>query len=163
MPRRDDLSSILILGSGPIVIGQAAEFDYAGTQACRALMASVEGERVDAASGGVWYRPMVARPTDEEHRSATVLELFFDLCFVVAVAQAASALHHEVAEDHVGDGVVGYAMVFFAIWWAWMNFTWFASAYDTDDIPYRLTTLVQIAGALILAAGVPEAMASSTW
>ena len=40
-----------------------------------------------------------------------------------------------------------------------MNFTWFASAYDTDDVAYRLTTLVQIAGALILAAGVPEAMA----
>ena len=108
---------------------------------------------------GAWYRPMVARATDEEHRSATVLELFFDLCFVVAVASAASALHHEVAADHVGDGVVGYATVFFAIWWAWMNFTWFASAYDTDDVAYRLTTLVQIAGALILAAGVPEAMA----
>jgi low temperature requirement protein LtrA len=104
---------------------------------------------------------MVARPVDEEHRSATVLELFFDLCFVVAVAQAASALHHEVAADHVGDGVVGYAMVFFAIWWAWMNFTWFASAYDTDDVAYRLTTLVQIAGALILAAGVPDAMDGS--
>jgi low temperature requirement protein LtrA len=101
---------------------------------------------------------MVARSTDEEHRSATVLELFFDLCFVVAVAQAASALHHEVAADHVGEGVVGYASLFFAIWWAWMNFTWFASAYDTDDVPYRLTTLVQIAGALILAAGVPAAM-----
>ncbi|HEX8693839.1 MAG TPA: hypothetical protein VF746_15565 [Longimicrobium sp.] len=34
MPRRDDLQSILILGSGPIVIGQAAGFDYSGTQAC---------------------------------------------------------------------------------------------------------------------------------
>jgi len=118
-----------------------------------------DGAGPKATSGGAWYRPMVARPTDEEHRSATVLELFFDLCFVVAVAQAASALHHLIAEDHVGDGVVGYATVFFAIWWAWMNFTWFASAYDTDDVPYRLTTLVQIAGALILAAGVPEAMA----
>jgi low temperature requirement protein LtrA len=101
---------------------------------------------------------MVARVTEEEHRSATVLELFFDLCFVVAVASAASALHHQVAEDHAGDGVAGYATVFFAIWWAWMNFTWFASAYDTDDVAYRLTTLVQIAGALILAAGVPDAM-----
>ena len=111
-----------------------------------------------AGTAGAWYRPMVARPTDEEHRSATVLELFFDLCFVVAVAQAASGLHHQVASGHVGDGVVGYASVFFAIWWAWMNFTWFASAYDTDDVPYRLTTLVQIAGALILAAGVPDAM-----
>ena len=38
-----------------------------------------------------------------------------------------------------------------------MNFTWLGSAYDTDDVPYRLTTLVQIVGALILAAGVPEA------
>jgi low temperature requirement protein LtrA len=104
---------------------------------------------------------MVARLPDEEHRTATVLELFFDLCFVVAVAQAASALHHQVADGHVGHGVVGYATVFFAIWWAWMNFTWFASAYDTDDVAYRVTTLVQISGALILAAGVPDAMAGS--
>src|SRR5690606_24307257 len=44
MPRRDDLESILILGSGPIVIGQACEFDYSGTQACKALRE--EGYRV---------------------------------------------------------------------------------------------------------------------
>src|SRR5512146_248083 len=44
MPRRDDLESILIIGSGPIVIGQACEFDYSGTQACRVLRA--EGYRV---------------------------------------------------------------------------------------------------------------------
>ena len=125
------------------------------------MRADQEDQARDGASGGVWYRPMVARPTDEDHRGATVLELFFDLCFVVAVAQAASALHHQIAEDHAGDGVVGYAMVFFAIWWAWMNFTWFASAYDTDDVAYRLTTLVQISGALILAAGVPDAMDGS--
>ena len=37
MPKRTDISKILILGSGPIVIGQSAEFDYSGTQACRAL------------------------------------------------------------------------------------------------------------------------------
>jgi len=37
MPRRDDLQKILILGAGPIVIGQACEFDYSGTQACKAL------------------------------------------------------------------------------------------------------------------------------
>ena len=44
MPRRDDLSSILVLGSGPIVIGQACEFDYSGTQACKVLRE--EGLRV---------------------------------------------------------------------------------------------------------------------
>ncbi|MGL6136316.1 MAG: hypothetical protein ACRC2M_03420, partial [Planktothrix sp.] len=37
MPRRQDINKILILGSGPIVIGQACEFDYSGTQACKAL------------------------------------------------------------------------------------------------------------------------------
>ncbi|MCA8938361.1 MAG: carbamoyl phosphate synthase large subunit, partial [Planctomycetes bacterium] len=44
MPRRDDIKTILVIGSGPIVIGQACEFDYSGTQACRALKA--EGYRV---------------------------------------------------------------------------------------------------------------------
>src|ERR1700761_7062704 len=44
MPRRDDIHSILVIGSGPIVIGQACEFDYSGTQACRVLGA--EGYRV---------------------------------------------------------------------------------------------------------------------
>ena len=44
MPRRDDIKSILIIGSGPIVIGQACEFDYSGTQACRVLRD--EGYRV---------------------------------------------------------------------------------------------------------------------
>ena len=37
MPKRSDIKKVLVIGSGPIVIGQAAEFDYAGTQACRAL------------------------------------------------------------------------------------------------------------------------------
>ena len=44
MPRRGDLTSVLVIGSGPIVIGQACEFDYSGTQACRVLRA--EGLRV---------------------------------------------------------------------------------------------------------------------
>ena len=37
MPKRNDVKKVLVIGSGPIIIGQAAEFDYAGTQACRAL------------------------------------------------------------------------------------------------------------------------------
>ena len=98
---------------------------------------------------------MRARSPHEHHRAATPLELFFDLVFVVAIAQAASGLHHAIGEAHALQGLVGYLMVFFAIWWAWMNFTWFASAYDCDDVPYRLAVFVQISGALILAAGVP--------
>ena len=59
-----------------------------------------------------------------------------------------------MAESHPVEGLFGYLMVFFAIWWAWMAFTWFASAYDCDDVPYRLLVFVQIAGALLLAAGI---------
>jgi low temperature requirement protein LtrA len=47
-------------------------------------------------------------------------------------------------------------MVFAAIWWAWMAFTWFANVFDTDDVPYRLLMMVMIAGSLGLAAGVPQ-------
>ncbi|MFD6812169.1 low temperature requirement protein A, partial [Streptomyces anthocyanicus] len=103
------------------------------------------------------FLPLTARSREEAHRTATPLELFFDLCFVVAVAQAGASLVHAVAEGHAGEGVASYAMVFFAIWWAWMNFSWFASAYDNDDVLYRVVTLVQIAGVLILAAGVSRA------
>jgi low temperature requirement protein LtrA len=98
---------------------------------------------------------MRARSPHEPHRVATPLELLFDLVFVVAIAEAASGLHHAISEHHTVDGLIGYGMVFFAIWWAWMNFTWFASAYDTDDVPYRLLVFVQITGALIVAGGVP--------
>lgn len=104
-----------------------------------------------------WMVPMQPRSPAETHRASTTLELFFDLVFVVAVAQAAAALHHSLAEGHFGPAVLSYSMVFFAIWWAWMNFTWFASAYDCDDVPYRLAVFVILIGALILAAGVPQA------
>jgi len=111
-----------------------------------------------ASTARPWRRPMLGRDRDEPGRASTPLELLFDLCFVVAVSSAANELHRFVADGHVGDGLIGYLTIFFAIWWAWMNFTWFASAYDTDDIRYRLLTFVQIAGVLVIAAGVPAAM-----
>ncbi|RMB84511.1 hypothetical protein CTZ28_17420 [Streptomyces shenzhenensis] len=102
-------------------------------------------------------RRLTARGRGEPHRVATPLELFFDLCFVVAVAQAGAELVHAVAEGHAGNGILNYAMLFFAIWWAWVNFSWFASAYDNDDVLYRVVTLVQIAGVLVLASGISRA------
>lgn len=104
-----------------------------------------------------WHRPMAARDTAEAHRAATPLELFFDLCFVVAVAQVSAQMHHALSAGQVARAVLSYLVLFFAVWWAWMNFTWFASAYDVDDVPYRAATLVTITGALVLAAGVPRA------
>ncbi|MFG6477155.1 low temperature requirement protein A [Microbacterium sp. P06] len=108
-------------------------------------------------------RRMVARDTDAAGRVASPLELLFDLVFVVAISQASSNLHHLISEDHVGQGVLAYLMVFFSVWWAWMNFTWFASAFDTDDWLYRVTTIVQMAGVLVLAAGVHAAMVDSDY
>jgi len=104
-----------------------------------------------------WFRPMTARDPHEEHRASSPLELLFDLTFVVAISTAAAELHHAISEDHVLAGVLGYLVVFFAIWWAWMNFTWFASAYDCDDALYRALTVLQMAGVLVLAVGVPAA------
>ena len=101
---------------------------------------------------------MTSRDPEEEHRTATPLELFFDLTFVVAIAQAASSLHHGLVDGDAGGAILGFPLVFFAVWWAWVNFTWFASAYDTDDALYRLAVFVQVTGVLILAAGVPRAL-----
>ena len=67
MPRRDDISSILLIGSGPIVIGQACEFDYSGTQACRVLRE--EGYRVILANSN----PATIM-TDPEFADATYIE-----------------------------------------------------------------------------------------
>ncbi len=104
-------------------------------------------------------KTMMPRDPHEPHRTATPLELFFDLAYVVAIAQAGLGLHHAEAEGHLFLGITRYLMVFFSIWWAWMNFTWFATAFDCDDWIYRLTTIVQIGGSLTLAAGVPRMMA----
>ncbi|MGI8329309.1 low temperature requirement protein A [Actinomadura scrupuli] len=100
---------------------------------------------------------MVARDLGEPHRVSSPLELLFDLTFVAAVSQIAGRLAHATEEGHGLQAAGPFLMVFFAIWWAWMNFTWFASAYDTDDVLYRVMTLVQMAGVLVLAAGVPAA------
>ena len=74
VPRRDDIESILIIGSGPIVIGQACEFDYSGTQACRVLRA--EGFRVILANSNpatIMTDPEVADATYVEPLDAAVV------------------------------------------------------------------------------------------
>ncbi|WP_159618810.1 low temperature requirement protein A [Arthrobacter zhaoguopingii] len=99
---------------------------------------------------------MLRRDPTEDHRSPSPLELLFDLTAVVAIALCAKELHHGLASGHAADSLIAFTMVFFTVWWAWMNFTWFASAYDTDDWGYRTAVFVQMSGALVLAAGVPR-------
>lgn len=100
---------------------------------------------------------MVPRDPAQPHRAASTLELFFDLVFVVAVSIASAQLHHALSHGDFVHGITSYAMIFFAVWWAWMNFTWFATSFDTDDWLYRVTTIVQMGGVLVLAAGIPAA------
>lgn len=100
---------------------------------------------------------MLPRDPAQPHRTASTLELFFDLVFVVAVSIASAQLHEALREREFLHGITSYAMLFFAIWWAWMNFTWFATSFDTDDWLYRVTTFVQMGGVLVFAAGIPKA------
>src|SRR5262245_64379598 len=82
---------------------------------------AVSGDGLVATSSGTpMHVQMAPRSPDEAHRVATPLELFFDLVFVVAIAQDAASLHHAVSEANVAHGLKGYTYVFFAFRWAWM-------------------------------------------
>src|SRR5471030_3437654 len=85
MPKRTDLKSILIIGAGPIVIGQACEFDYSGTQACKAL--KEEGYRVILANSN----PATIM-TDPEFADVTYIEpLTLDIVEKIIAAEPVRA------------------------------------------------------------------------
>ena len=106
------------------------------------------------------FRHMRGRDRHEAHRAATPLELLFDLTFVISFGLAASQLAHALAEGHYATAFLGFALASFGICWAWINFSWFASAYDTDDWIFRVATMVHMIGVLVLAIGLPRMFAS---
>ncbi|WP_404432091.1 low temperature requirement protein A [Microbacterium lacus] len=99
---------------------------------------------------------MVGRDPHQHHRSATPLELLFDLTFVIAFSQAGTQAAHLLELGHLGNAVIGFIVAMFATTWAWINYSWLASAYDNDDIFFRVATLVQMVGVLIMALGFPS-------
>jgi low temperature requirement protein LtrA len=122
-----------------------------------------DGPKPGAVSGGDsaerrfssrFVRPQAMRNlTNEqraEERTSTWLELFFDLCFVVAVAALARGLHH----DPNLEGMLRFLGLFVPVWWSWMIFTWYATSFDNDDVPYRVTLFVAMLSILGLAASV---------
>jgi low temperature requirement protein LtrA len=122
-----------------------------------------DGPKPGAVSGGDtaerqfssrFMRPQAMRNlTNEqraEERTSTWLELFFDLCFVVAVAALARGLHH----DPNLEGMLRFLGLFVPVWWSWMIFTWYATSFDNDDVPYRVTLFVAMLSILGLAASV---------
>jgi low temperature requirement protein LtrA len=105
-------------------------------------------------------RRFSGRDPDELHRTSTPLELLYDLTIVVAFGTAADGLAHSIAEGHVWAGIAAFVFASFAVSWAWLNYSWFASAYDTDDWVFRLATMVQMGGVIVLALGLPQLFAS---
>jgi low temperature requirement protein LtrA len=104
--------------------------------------------------------PLTGRDPAERHRSATPLELLFDLTFVVAFSQISSQTAHYLEIGDVGTALAGFAFTAFAVTWAWINYSWLASAYDNDDLFFRIFTLVVMVGVLIVALGVPPVFES---
>jgi low temperature requirement protein LtrA len=100
-------------------------------------------------------RIMSGRDPDELHRVATPLELLYDLTFAVAFAVAGEQLAHLLAEGHFAAGLIAFVFAVFAVCWCWINYSWFASAYDTDDWAFRVATMVQMVGVIVLALGLP--------
>jgi low temperature requirement protein LtrA len=105
-------------------------------------------------------RTMSGRDPDERHRAATPLELLYALTFVVAFGVASEQFAHLLAEGHLGAGLAAFGVATFTICWAWINYSWFASAYDTGDWVFRLATMVQMVGVIILALGLPQVFGS---
>ena len=105
-------------------------------------------------------RRFSGRDPSESHRASTPLELLYDLTIVVAFGTAADELAHYVADDHIAVGIAGFLFASFAVSWAWLNYSWFASAYDTDDWVFRLATMVQMAGVIVLSLGLPQMFSS---
>lgn len=115
------------------------------------------------APGKLRVKRMRPRDPSEIFRSSSPLELFFDLIFAVSVSLASAQLVAAETHADIAGGLRAYLMVFFAVWWAWMNFTWFASAFDADDWLYRVLALTQMAGVVILAVGTTPAMADGNF
>jgi low temperature requirement protein LtrA len=103
---------------------------------------------------------MGGRDPHESHRVATPLELLFDLTFATSFGLAASHYADALAAGHHIHALLGFGFASFAICWAWINFSWFSSAYDTDDWVFRIVTMVQMIGVLVLAAGLPRMFSS---
>ncbi|WP_298886503.1 carbamoyl-phosphate synthase large subunit [uncultured Serinicoccus sp.] len=117
MPKRDDISSVLVIGSGPIVIGQAAEFDYSGTQACRVLRE--EGVRVVLVNSNpatIMTDPGVADATYVEPITPEIVESIIERERPDAVLatlggqtalNTAIALHESGALERLGAPLIG--------------------------------------------------------
>src|SRR4051812_1720618 len=103
----------------------------------------------------------LVRPPDlttDEERTASRLELFFDLAFVLVIAELAIALREEVTLH----GELQFAALFTLVWWSWVSSTLYANRFDHDDVLHRLYKLGSMAAVIGLAASATEATGSAS-
>jgi low temperature requirement protein LtrA len=102
--------------------------------------------------------PPRLRTLEESERTATWLELFYDLAFVAAVAMMGTRLVHDVA----WSSIASYLGYFALVWWLWASHTFYADRYDTDDLIYRFLAGAQMVGVALIAVSVSLGEAGST-
>lgn len=93
-------------------------------------------------------------------RASSPLELLFDLTYAVSVGVAADHFAELVGAGHAGVGVIAFIFAMVSILVGWINYSWFASAFDTDDWFHRGCTMVLMIGVIVLALGLPAAFES---
>ncbi len=91
---------------------------------------------------------------ESSERHATWLELFFDLVFVVAIAELAHFLH----DDLTWAGISSFAALFVPVWWLWIDFSYYADQFDIERGSYRFTMLEVMFGIIVLAITVSHAL-----
>lgn len=101
-------------------------------------------------------RRLTGRDVHEKGRVANTLELFYDLTFVSALGVAGSEFSHALEIGSYGPGLAAFLFALIAVIWAWTGYTWFSSAYDNDDWLFRVLTLGQMIGVIVIAIGIPE-------
>jgi low temperature requirement protein LtrA len=128
-------------------MGKAGEMTEQGAGATPEKQAELDREDEDERE--LIHAPDVNR---DANRSATRLELFFDLAFVLFVARCADIL----AKDETWSGALTFAAVLAIGWWAWASTTLYANRFDTDDAIFRLLMLAGMAGVVAMAASVDK-------
>jgi low temperature requirement protein LtrA len=113
-------------------------------------------EELMATTTNRWLRPPQLRTldADQDERHATWLELFFDLVFVICIAEVVHTL-----EDYrsLGD-FLGTAGLFVAVWWAWVGYTVYADRFDTDDLLHRVLVLAGMLAVIAMALSLHDAL-----
>jgi low temperature requirement protein LtrA len=103
-----------------------------------------------------WLRPPQLRTldADQDERHATWLELFFDLVFVISIAEVV----HTLEDYRTLADFAGTAGLFVAVWWAWVGYTVYADRFDTDDLLHRVLVLAGMLAVVAMALSIHDAL-----